>query len=51
MPPARLLIPKTAFARVMTRAPLPIPRSEATTGIGAAAAAARIGYPVIVMSD
>ena len=48
---ARLLVSKTAFARVMTRAALPIPRSEATTGAGAAAAAARIGYPVIVKPD
>ena len=48
---ARLLVSKTAFARVMSQAALPIPRSEATTGAGAAAAAARIGYPVIVKPD
>lgn len=48
---ARLLVSKTAFAQVMGQAALPIPRSEATTGAGAAAAAARIGYPVIVKPD
>lgn len=48
---ARLLVSKTAFAQVMSQADLPIPRSEATTGAGAAAAAARIGYPVIVKPD
>ena len=48
---ARLLVSKTAFAQVMSQAALPIPRAEATTGAGAAAAAARIGYPVIVKPD
>jgi len=49
---SRLLLSKTAFAAAMTRERLPFPVSEVARGPGEAAAAAeRVGYPIIVKPD
>ena len=49
--PPLSLVSKTVFARTIPLAGLPFPPSEVTAGAGAPAAAARIGYPVIVKPD
>ncbi len=49
LPP--LLVSKAAFTWVMERSGLPMPRAEVVSADEAAAAARRIGFPVMVKSD